>query len=74
MQFDVACRMLYNATPHSPRDSHTLLKSAVFTNMLCGLVLFSLPGAGVDGGEDGAVWEHLKGPRVELSYHLGNRS
>lgn len=70
-QFDVACRTVYNATPRPPRDSHTLLKSAIFTNVLCGLVLFSLVGAGVDGGEDGAVWGHLKGPRVELRYHLG---
>ena len=41
----LACRMVYSATP--PHHSHSLLKSAVLTGALCGLVFFSLAG---DGG------------------------
>lgn len=48
------------------------IKSAIFTNALCGWVSFSLADI-VDGGEDEAVWGRLEGPGVELRCHLGKQ-
>lgn len=47
---NLAYRMLYSATPL--HHSHSLLKSALLTGSLCGLVFFPLAGDGGDGIED----------------------
>ena len=58
-QCDFAYRMVvYDTNPSC--NSHSLLKSVVFTDALCGLVFFSLAGDGGGSGEDGAARGHLK--------------